>query len=709
MPINRIRPVTVGTRQNLINGLRARPMSALAVQAAFDQAATFTQQLVDTYSTRVAAEEVGENGSAMASNEPILSDAPTTVLMYGRVQSGKTAAMILTSALAIDNRFRVVIVLTANNVALVSQTANRFKTLDGPRVFSTVKQDDGYEWEGQEEEIREDIQTDGIVLISAKDAFHLPQVIRFLQQIGAPDYPTIIFDDEADAATPDTTLAARSMGHANAPAHASTINRRIIANDHPGEEGESIREMLPHSLYVQVTATPFVLLLQNINSRIRPHLTFLLQPGDGYCGGREFFGSFDISSQNLPQAPLVFVPDAEGQALNRRRIPEGLASSINFFLISAAAKAAMSGWPREGYKHLSHPSRLINQHSLVAGHIDQYLRTIRRELRDTPDLSRTRFTAAYEELQRTVTTTPPLDDLLNSLPEAIRQADVRRVNSETSVPEYGPRLTFLIGGDILGRGITIDDLLVTYYVREAQISQMDTVWQHARMYGYRIDLMPFTRVYLPRQVAVRFKGIHEAEEELRELLRREATGEEVPIRLAIGSRATRSNALELSSLRIVQGSRDQLYPHHLIQDNSSEEILELLTRAAVPLDEDRMERRATVVPFSTFRELSNIVPVRENDPGQWNSAIITAIIESYEIQYAGEAVVYVRGLQATESPDAGWLSGRLGGAEITAIRRAANGLPALALMYVGSASSPTAWYPTLVMPDNAANYIIHTG
>jgi hypothetical protein len=227
MPINRNGPVTAGTRKNLIQGLRTRPMAAAAVDAALAQAVLFTERLTETYSLEIAVGEVGADGNGRASEEPILGRRPPTALLYGRVQSGKTAAMILTSALCFDNGFRIIVVLTADNVALVEQTANRFKALDGPRVFSSVKQD-AYEWDGQQEELRQDVPTDGLVLVCAKDAFHLPQMIEFLQQIDAPLYPALIFDDEADAATPDTTLAARSAGRANAPQFPSTINRRVI-------------------------------------------------------------------------------------------------------------------------------------------------------------------------------------------------------------------------------------------------------------------------------------------------------------------------------------------------------------------------------------------------------------------------------------------------------------------------------------------------
>src|SRR5258707_10367431 len=119
-----------------------------------------------------------------------------SVSLRGRFQSGKTAASSMSYALGLDNGFRVIVVLAADNVALVQQTANRFKALDGPHVFSSTK-DDAYEWEGQEDELRQDIANDGLVIVCAKSAFHLPAFIQFLTEIEAPSYPALIFDDEA--------------------------------------------------------------------------------------------------------------------------------------------------------------------------------------------------------------------------------------------------------------------------------------------------------------------------------------------------------------------------------------------------------------------------------------------------------------------------------------------------------------------------------
>jgi hypothetical protein len=151
-------------------------------------------------------------------------------------------------------------------------------------VFSTIRTD-RYEWEGQEDDLLAEIARDGLVLVCAKNDMHLGRIMAFLQQIDAPSYPTLIFDDEADAATPDTTLQARLQGRSNAPPFASAIHRRVFDNTKPGQEGESLGEIFPHKLYVQVTATPYIFFLQRDNSPIRPDETLLLEPGDGYCGG----------------------------------------------------------------------------------------------------------------------------------------------------------------------------------------------------------------------------------------------------------------------------------------------------------------------------------------------------------------------------------------------------------------------------------------
>jgi hypothetical protein len=704
MPVKQGGPVTRGTQRNLIEGVRSSPMPEAAVNAIMVQALEFTEMLVDTYSGDVAAGEVGQGGSGRATEEPILGDTPPTVLLYGRVQSGKTAAMILTSALCLDNGFRVIVVLTTDNVALVRQTASRFKSLDGPRVLVGVKEGSSYEWEGQEEQLREFVASDGLVLICTKNYVNLPQVIHFLQQVDASSYPVLVLDDEADAATPDTTIAARSAARPNAPAFASTINRLVLENDRPQQEGFSLGEALPHSLYVQVTATPYVLLLQRRDARIRPTAHYLLEPGDGYCGGDEFFSEFDPRpGANTQPNTIVLVGDNEA-ALMRRQVPVGFARSIDFFILSACARARTSPpWPPEGFKHLSHTSHRINDHNVVLGHVETHLNRLRQLLRANNAQTRAHFEEAYGELCRSIAGPPSLDYLIGAAARALHQVDVVRVNSEADIPNFGPRLNFVVGGNILGRGLTIDNLLVTYYIREAKTSQMDTVWQHARMYGYRESYLDYARIYLPRRLALRFQQLHNAEESLRRIL--EADADLVLIEVPTASRATRPNALEAGILRTVDAGRDQIFPRFLKEDVvSAAEVLRILNEHSVPISQTERSDRATQISLDVALELVNLIPIDEDDPGLWQPDAITALMHSFEDRLRDGCVVYVRRLEAA-IPNEGWVRGRLGGPEITIMRQASTEAPGLALLYRGDAAAPRAWYPTLVMPPGTPAYV----
>jgi len=705
MPVEQNGPVTRGTQRNLVEGLRSAPMRQTAVDAIMDQAVRLSELLVDTYSAEVAAGEVGQEGTGHATEAHILGDRPPRVLLYGRVQSGKTAAMILTTALCLDNGFRVVVVLTTDNVALVRQTASRFKSLDGPRVFSGVKEGSFYEWEGQEERLREFVASDGIVLVCAKNSFNLPQVIKFLQQLDASTYPVLVLDDEADAATPDTTLAARSAEKPNAPAFASTINRLVIENDRPDEEGFSLGEVLPHSLYVQVTATPYVLLLQRGDAQMRPTATFLLAPGEGYCGGEVFFGDFDPNPSAVQQPNTIVLVGDDEAALMRRQVPAGLAKSIDFFILSACARAANDRWPSEGFKHLSHTSHRINDHDVVSGHIEARLDEIRLQLRADNDETRAFFAEAYAELSRSLNPIPPLEQLIGSASVAMRQAEVIRINSKADVLAYGPRLNFVVGGNILGRGLTIDDLLVTYYIREAKTSQMDTVWQHARMYGYRRGYLDHMRIYLPRRLGVRFQQIHEAEETLRQALAADADAAAVLIQVPAAARPTRPNALEAGALRTVKAGRDQIFPRFLQVDPvSAAAVLRILDDNGVPVVQNEREARATNVPLDQALMLVDCVAVNEEDPGLWQPEIVTALMHSFADKLRDGCKVYVREI-TVDPPTNGWVRGRLSGPEIALIREASPEAPALALLYRGDAKAPRAWYPTLVMPPEAPTYV----
>jgi hypothetical protein len=109
-------PCLAGTLEQLKAGVAAKPMPESALVKVRSDALEFLGKVLHVYSTQVAGGEVGAEGNGRASNAVPMSGRAPTGLLYGRVQSGKTVAMITFCAAAVDNGFRVIVVLTSDFV-----------------------------------------------------------------------------------------------------------------------------------------------------------------------------------------------------------------------------------------------------------------------------------------------------------------------------------------------------------------------------------------------------------------------------------------------------------------------------------------------------------------------------------------------------------------------------------------------------------------
>lgn len=85
-------------------------------------------------------------------------------------------------------------------------------------------------------------------------------------------------------------------------------------------------------------------------------------------------------------------------------------------------------------------------------------------------------------------------------------------------------IDIFVGGNKLGRGVTIPNLITSYYGRNPKRPNSDTVLQHARMYGYRQAHIGVTRLFLPEKLAEHFRIIHQMEEALRALVEKHPQG-----------------------------------------------------------------------------------------------------------------------------------------------------------------------------------------
>ncbi|MFY0579297.1 DEAD/DEAH box helicase family protein [Cystobacter fuscus] len=205
-------PVLSDTLGALAAGIgKSPPMPLATLEVVKEQVMRLMTSILRHYEANVASGEIGPSGTGSATEQAPLKEGCPTGLLYGRVQSGKTLAMITTAAMAIDNGFKVIVVLTSDNVSLVKQTADRFGVLQGVVVKEST---DIGSWLSDVDHVRASLSEAGLVLITAKNSSHLSTFVDFLQTVGASDHPALILDDEADQASLDTSVAARSRARA---------------------------------------------------------------------------------------------------------------------------------------------------------------------------------------------------------------------------------------------------------------------------------------------------------------------------------------------------------------------------------------------------------------------------------------------------------------------------------------------------------------
>jgi hypothetical protein len=696
-------PCLTGTLEQLKLGVAAKPMPEDALAKVRTDALGLLGKVLESYESQVAAGEVGAGGSAAAGDAALSGRAPTG-LLYGRVQSGKTVAMITFCAAAIDNGFRVVVVLTSDFVKLVEQTADRFGALDGPLVKNVLEADT---WDADREHIKKHIGKHGAVFICTKNQQRLSFLVDFLNAIGAADYPALVMDDEADQATLDTTAQARSSGRKNVPTQASAIHRKTVQDD----EGQSIRQTLRHHVFVQVTATPYALLLQNVDSDLRPSFTRLLEPGIGYTGGESFF---DVQHVEMGAPPFISVDEDESTAIENSADagpPIGLQRALAFFLVAAGAQNVLDASSRlAGQNFLCHTSQRTTEHARVAELIRAYLNRLSDDLEEGNPTSEPilRLHWGYDELRRSLAEAPAFEDVLARIKKRLPRREVPLVNSASSRVEFGRQLNFIVGGNILGRGLTIDNLLVTYYLRRAKVSQMDTVLQHARMFGYREPLMPYTRVFLPDSLGARFHFIHVAEQNLRRQLAGGGVGR-VTVEAMSTLRATRLNVLDTRNLAAFEPGH-HVYPGAADFRSRSLErgaLVEAAVRKA--MGGGLRESVFTPVPLQDLQVLIPELPFDEELANMWDPEMLTLLISRLGPRYKNQGFLFFRNMSRTRET---LPTGALFGGELQEAR--ALGAPVLCVFRDDGRALKTKsngreyWYPSLVLPSDMPTQVFNT-
>lgn len=444
----------------------------------------------------------------------------TNGLIYGLVQSGKTGVLTATGAIGADEGYKTLIILTSDIDPLYEQTYARAQEAF-PGIDILGKKD----IKDIESFIRR-IKGGTCAIVVTKNSGHLRTLIENFKKSSLRGVSCLIIDDEADQASLNTR-ARKDDGSRSA------INELI----------EEIRAFFHKNTYLQVTATPQALFLQAEEHSFRPKFTVLSHPGADYVGGEDFFSDGSSLVKEFHMSDIAGLTPGP-QPAPSQIIPSSLLKALDTFMIAATYKR--SSEPTQNCAFLCHVSTKTSDHDHIVGLLRKYKADLTSSLKSKDQKVISRLRDVYDDLASTHT--PLKQASFDSLLEAVEFFSpgiaVKLVNGQTDedVAVRSPYNLF-VGGNKLGRGVTIKNLLVSYYGRNPRTPQADTVLQHARMYGYRRKDIGLLRLFLPPQLHTVFKAINKMERSLRDLVSDQTAEEFRGIYVEGNLQPTRKNVL----------------------------------------------------------------------------------------------------------------------------------------------------------------------
>ena len=441
-------------------------------------------------------------------------------LLVGDVQSGKTSHMFGVMCAAADEGFMIFILLTTDNILLQQQTFERAeRDLYG---FCICGENDYLKFQQNNME-------KPAVIVLKKNARVLN---AWKNNLASSNFcagnPLFIVDDEADAASLNTQVNRKGQ---------STINRNL----------EAIKKTTSSSIYLQVTGTPQSIFLQSITSGWKPSFIYYFRPGKGYIGGNFFF------QDELPPYVILTDDNEASDILIDDELPEnGLKTALIMHLLTSAHIMHNGG---DVCNFLIHPSMKTNLHKGFAEKIGEYLNEIVYSC-DDEDL-RSAFKSVYTNLKKTKTDLIGFDTAYKYIIQRLKDdgVNVLMLNSVSSYEEnrqYDKGINIIVGGNSLGRGVTFPQLQTIYYCRVAKNPQADTMWQHARMFGYDRDA-ELMRVFMPPKLFKLFSDINRTNNSIIKQIESGRNGIDIKIVYPTVLKPTRKNVLDKKIVDIYTG------------------------------------------------------------------------------------------------------------------------------------------------------------
>lgn len=497
-------------------------------------------------------------------------------MVMGNVQSGKTANMAALMAMAADYGWNMFVILSGTKENLRQQTMARlFRDLTNQECdlnWGSIDNPEQQEAHGKRPEHKNFRENSNIRYISVclKQKTRLENLIGWLRM----HHPTqglmkvLVIDDEADQASINTNAQnPRNARNNNDELDPTVINGLIkqLVNQ-IDSEGNAIANRFLAMNYIGYTATPYANVLNEVERDSlypRHFISYLNTPAE-YFGPQQIFGCQDNPEfngldiiRNVPDTDVSDIKEIQNGKTDV--LPSSLRDALFWFICSIAC---MRKWQyAKPISMLIHASRLTSDHRKIESAVRKWFQeTPKREILDgcrkiweyeTSRLSledfRHQFPSYEENCASEINDYPAFDDIKQNiiyiLEHGLTNIGIDRTgrcryragihlcvdNSENARPGRNgatrlvypesndaprPAPAFLvIGGDTLSRGLTLEGLVSTYFLRVTKTA--DNLMQMGRWFGYRkgYELMP--RIWMTKRTAELYEFISRVDYNLR--------------------------------------------------------------------------------------------------------------------------------------------------------------------------------------------------
>ena len=488
-------------------------------------------------------------------------------LVIGNVQSGKTANMAALMAMAADCGWNMFIILSGTIDNLRKQTEDRlfsdlnksdcriiWQPLDHPssRVPKILKAN----------AMRFGDRNHCYFTVCLKNKARLKELMLWMQEDSnvQSQMKILVIDDEADQAGINTADVDTDERKAINALIRNLVNGKTWNNQNCDGHYQAMN-------YIGYTATPYANVLNESGEDTLYPKDFIatLSVSNEYFGPQQIFGCEDSGYEGLDIVRII--PTNELETCNKLHknskedLPESLCHSIYWFMCGVAC---MRLWKyKKPISMLVHTSQKTDHHANVASAIESWINSFTTndfiaECKKVWEIETKRYTLSdfidqypdYGIKSENIADYPAFENLIPQLEELLGGTRISNIpiSDKKKLPQYhngihlcvdncknngtendmivrlmypekdkmpSPAPAFIVvGGATLSRGLTIEGLISTYFLRS--VKQSDTLMQMGRWFGYRKSYELIPRVWMSKNTENQFKFLAQLDQQLRD-------------------------------------------------------------------------------------------------------------------------------------------------------------------------------------------------